>query len=62
MQCRYQPRSIQTKVRAILTPSGFVESTDVERSGPIGMILEQTPFYAGRRPPLHALCLQPERP
>ena len=48
MQCRYQLRSIKTKVRAILTPSGFLESVDAAHSDPLGIILERTPFYAGK--------------
>ena len=45
--CRYQPSSIQTPVRAILSTSGFLNSTDAGSSGPLGIVLERTPFYAG---------------
>ncbi len=47
--CRYQPRSIETKVRAILSTSGFLDSTEAAPEGPLGIVLEQTPFYAGMR-------------
>lgn len=42
---RYQPGSVQTKVRAILSSSGFVDSS-AEAAGPLGVVLERTPFYA----------------
>ena len=45
--CRYQPSSIQTPVRAILSTSGFLDSTDAGGTGPLGIVLERTPFYAG---------------
>ena len=43
--CRYEPGSVQTKVRAILSSSGFVDSS-AGVAGPLGVVLERTPFYA----------------
>ena len=56
MCCRYQPRSIDTKVRAILSTSGFLDSTEAAPEGPLGIVLEQTPFYAGMRFSLQILA------
>ncbi|CAL8468182.1 g7721 [Coccomyxa elongata] len=42
---KYQPGSVQTKVRAILSSSGFVDSS-AAAAGPLGVVLERTPFYA----------------
>ncbi len=54
--CRYQPRSIKTKVRAILSTSGFLDSTDEAPEDHLGIVLEATPFYAGTLlPMLHTL-------
>ena len=36
---------MQTTVRAILSRSGFVDST-AGAAGPLGVVLERTPFYA----------------
>lgn len=33
-------------MRAILSTSGFVESTTGAPEGPLGVVLERTPFYA----------------
>lgn len=52
---RYQSRSIKTEVRAILSASGFLNSTDAAPEGPLGIVLEQTPFYAGKRSLLQML-------
>ena len=43
--CRYSEVSIQTRVAAILSPEGFVDSTQ-DSPGPHGLVLESTPFYA----------------
>lgn len=37
-------------MRAILSTSGFLDSTGVAPDGPLGIVLEQTPFYAGMCP------------
>lgn len=42
---KYTSPSITTKVAAILTKNGFVQSTE-EGDGPVGIVLEATPFYA----------------
>ena len=42
-------------MRAILSTAGFLESTDAASEGPLGIVLEQTPFYAGKRSLLHML-------
>lgn len=42
-------------MRAILSGSGFLESTDGDTAGPLGIVLEQTPFYAGMPDPLGLL-------
>ncbi len=42
---RYTPESVKTTVRAILSASGFVDST-AGAAGPLGVVLERTPFYA----------------
>jgi alanyl-tRNA synthetase len=42
---RYAAGKVQTTVRAILSESGFVDST-AGAAGPLGVVLERTPFYA----------------
>lgn len=42
---RYAAGKVQTTVRAILSESGFVSST-AGAAGPLGVVLERTPFYA----------------
>jgi alanyl-tRNA synthetase len=37
---------VQTKVRAILSSGGFVDNTEANGAGPLGVVLERTPFYA----------------
>lgn len=44
--CRYELRALETRVAAILSGSGFVESTLDDGAGPLGIVLEATPFYA----------------
>ena len=44
--CRYSETSVQTKIAAIMTSDGFIESTEDGGSGPYGLILESTSFYA----------------
>ena len=39
-------RALETRVAAILSTSGFVESTLDDGAGPLGVVLEATPFYA----------------
>ena len=43
--CRYTPGSVQTMVGALLSASGYVDST-TGAAGPLGVVLERTPFYA----------------
>ena len=44
--CRYELRAVETRVAAILSASGYVESTLDDGAGPLGVVLEATPFYA----------------
>ena len=44
--CRYDLRALETRVAAILSTSGFVESTLDDGAGALGVVLEATPFYA----------------
>jgi alanyl-tRNA synthetase len=37
---------VQTRVAAILSSSGFIDSTLDDGEGPLGIVLEATPFYA----------------
>ena len=45
---RYQPGEVQTRIAAILSASGFLDSTaeDSSEGGELGLVLERTPFYA----------------
>lgn len=43
---KYNPSALSTTVAAILTKEGFVKSTKEAGEGPVGLILEATPFYA----------------
>lgn len=43
---RYKAESAKTKVRAILSSSGFVDSTEANGAGLLGVVLERTSFYA----------------
>ena len=46
--CRFQAAELQTRVEAILSPGGFIQSTaeDTELGGELGVVLQATPFYA----------------
>jgi alanyl-tRNA synthetase len=46
MCCRYEEGEVDTQILAILTPSGFAESSAEDGAGPLGLILGRTPFYA----------------
>ena len=37
---------MQTRIAAILSPSGFLKSTEEDGDAEVGVVLEQTPFYA----------------
>ena len=37
---------MQTRVAAILSNGGFIQSTLDDGAGPLGVVLEATPFYA----------------
>lgn len=43
---KYTESSLTTKVAAILTKGGFVQSSEEANGGPVGIVLERTPFYA----------------
>lgn len=44
---KYVQENIHAKVVAILTKSGFVQSSsEAEHEGPVGIVLDRTPFYA----------------
>ena len=42
--CRQPP--LQATVRAVLATSGYVDSTQEAGEGPVGLVLDQTSFYA----------------
>lgn len=44
--CRYSVDSVETRVAAILSPAGFLQSTAEDGDGPLGLVLERTTFYA----------------
>ena len=43
---RYSATELTTRVAAILSPSGFLQSTEEDSDAPVGLVLERTPFYA----------------
>ena len=43
---RYSATQLTTRVAAILSPSGFLQSTEEDGDALVGLVLERTPFYA----------------
>ena len=43
---RYSATELTTRVAAILSPSGFLQSTEEDGDALVGLVLEHTPFYA----------------
>ncbi|KAK9823718.1 hypothetical protein WJX72_004867 [[Myrmecia] bisecta] len=43
---KYRPGDVPTRLLAILSPTGFIESTADNGAGPLGLVLERTSFYA----------------
>ncbi|KAK9823998.1 hypothetical protein WJX72_006880 [[Myrmecia] bisecta] len=43
---KYRPADVPTCLLAILSPTGFIESTADNGAGPLGLVVERTSFYA----------------
>eukprot|EP00798_Chlamydomonas_sp_ICE-L_P016394 gene16394-22596_t len=43
---KYSPADVEVTVLAILSPSGYVQSTSEHAEGPFGLVLDKTTFYA----------------